>query len=158
MRFGISSSFRSAGPPNWMIASFLSASFIGFADATYLAAKHYLGTPLSCSIFEGCEKVTTSRFATIAGVPLGVAGAAYYLVVFLTVIAYLDTRRLGIIRFAAGFTAVGFLSSLWFVYLQLFVIGAVCPYCMLSALASTALFIVGAMFLLLQPTGFRRTR
>ncbi len=134
-------------PPKRIIVPLLAASLIGFIDAAYLTAKHYLGAPPPCGRFGGCETVTTSEYATIAGVPLALLGAVYYLAVFLSVIAYLDTRRPGILRMTAGFTAVGFLASLWFVYLQLFVIKAICPYCMLSAFASTVLFIVGMIVL-----------
>lgn len=134
-------------PKRIIVALLLAASLIGFVDAAYLTAKHYLGAPPPCGRFGGCETVTTSEYATIAGVPIALLGAVYYLAVFLSVIAYLDTRRPGILRMTAGFTAVGFLASLWFVYLQLFVIKAICPYCMLSAFASTVLFIVGMMAL-----------
>lgn len=134
-------------PKRIIVALLLAASLIGFIDAAYLTAKHYLGAPPPCGRFGGCETVTTSEYATIAGVPLALLGAVYYLAVFLSVIAYLDTRRPGILRMTAGFTAVGFLASLWFVYLQLFVIKAICPYCMLSAFASTVLFIAGMIAL-----------
>ncbi|MCG3114044.1 MAG: vitamin K epoxide reductase family protein [Candidatus Manganitrophus sp. SA1] len=134
-------------PKRIIVALLLAASLIGFIDAAYLTAKHYLGAPPPCGRFGGCETVTTSEYAAIAGVPLALLGAVYYLAVFLSVIAYLDTRRPGILRMTAGFTAVGFLASLWFVYLQLFVIKAICPYCMLSAFASTVLFIVGMIVL-----------
>ena len=141
----------SSGPsralPNWILASFLFVSFAGFADATYLAVKHYTGTPLNCSIFEGCEKVTTSPYATLLGVPLGLFGAVYYLAILLASIAYLDTGREKIIFYTAYSTIVGLLASAWFVYLQLFVIKAICPYCMASAGTSMILFALGMLVL-----------
>jgi uncharacterized membrane protein len=130
-----------------MLFLFLAASLVGLIDAAYLTAKHYLGTPPACSLFAGCEKVTTSHYAMIAGIPLALLGAIYYLALFLIVIAYLDTGRIEMIRLASGLTAIGFVSSIYFVYLQLFVIQAICIYCMLSALASTVLFIIGMMML-----------
>lgn len=57
----------------WLVLGFLILGFLGFLDATYLTVKHYLGTPINCSIFEGCEKVTTSQYATVGGVPVSVA-------------------------------------------------------------------------------------
>jgi len=138
---------RSRAVPRWIIAAFLLVSFGGFVDATYLTVKHYSGTPLACSIFTDCEKVTTSRYAVIFGVPLALLGAVYYLAVFLSLIAYLDVRRQEILSFTALFTVVGLLASAWFVYLQLFVIHAICPYCMVSAIASTILFLLGMVVL-----------
>lgn len=150
MNSGLSSSARSRAVPNWIIASFLIVSVLGFVDATYLTVKQYSGTPLECSIFKGCEKVTTSRYATILGVPLALLGAVYYLAIFLSLIAYLDIRREEILSFMARFTIVGLLASAWFVYLQLFVIQAICPYCMVSAIASTILFLLGMLVLKYQ--------
>ena len=133
--------------PNWILAAFLVVGFVGFADTAYLTVKHYSGAPLECSIFKGCEKVTTSRYATMGGVPLALLGLVYYLAIILLTIAYLDTRREGLFLFTARATTVGFLSSAWFVYLQLYVIRAVCPYCMISAGASTILFVLGMIVL-----------
>ena len=39
-------------------------------------------------------------------------------------------------------TALGVAFSAYFVYLQLFVIGEICPFCMVSAAATTLLFII----------------
>jgi len=126
---------------------FLIVGLFGFADATYLSVKHYSGTSLACSIFEGCEKVTSSRYAVIAGIPLALGGAIYYFVVLVMTVAYLDTRKTAVLLVTARLTVVGFLASAWFVYLQLFVIRAICPYCMLSAIASTLLFGLGSLVL-----------
>ncbi len=130
--------------------AFLAVSFIGFLDATYLAVKYYLNTPLNCSIFEGCEQVTTSQYATVAGIPVALLGAIYYLFIFFLIVAYLDTKREGLISFVARFTVVGFLVSVWFVYLQLFVIKAICLYCVISAITSTILFLLGLFVINLQ--------
>jgi uncharacterized membrane protein len=124
-------------------------SFIGFLDATYLAAKYYLGDPVTCSVFGGCEEVTTGKYAEMFGVSVALLGAFYYLTIFLSSIFYLDSGRKAAASFIGYFTIVGLLASSWFVYLQLFVINAICLYCMISAATSTILFILG-MFMLLR--------
>ena len=131
----------------WLVGLFLFFSFAGFLDASYLAVKHYLGTPVNCSIFAGCEKVTTSPYSAIGGIPVALLGAIYYIIIFLLVIAYLDTKKERILYFTALLTPIGFLFSLWFLYLQLFVIKAICIYCVFSAFTSTMLFILGMIFL-----------
>jgi uncharacterized membrane protein len=140
-----SSTKLSTAIPKWIIFAFIVVSLLGFLDATYLTVKHYLGTPIECSIFEGCEKVTASPYATVAGIPVALLGAIYYLAIFLLTVAYLDTKREAIMSFAARLTPIGFLASLWFVYLQLFVIKAICPYCVISAATSAILFILGIL-------------
>lgn len=134
----------------WLAWIFALFSFVGFLDATYLAVKHYLGTPVSCSIFAGCEKVTTSQYATLWGVPVALFGAIYYLFIFVLVVAYLDTKKEQVLYFVARLTAIGFLASIWFLYLQLFVIKAICFYCVVSFIASAVLLILGIVLLRLK--------
>lgn len=128
--------------------AFICLSLIGFFDAAYLAMEHFRGVPVTCSIFSGCEKVTASRYATIGPVPVALLGLIYYIIILLGAIVFIDTGQREIIYTLSWFTAVGFLASAWFVYLQLFVIKAVCPYCMISAATSTALFILGAYIII----------
>ena len=137
----------SAPIPKWLIWLFALFGFAGFLDATYLAVKHYLGTPVSCSIFAGCEKVTTSQYATLWGIPVALFGAIYYLFIFVLAVAYFDTKKEGIMHFAAWLTAIGFAASLWFLYLQLFIIKAICFYCVVSIATSTILLILGIVLL-----------
>lgn len=122
-------------------------SFLGFLDASYLAAKYYLGGPIPCAILDGCDTVTTSKYSAIAGVPVALMGAIYYLIIFVLAISYLESKKDKLAFFISRFAIIGFLASLWFVYLQVFVLKALCLYCLFSALTSTALFVISAMFL-----------
>lgn len=123
--------------------AFICLGLIGFFDAAYLVIEHFRGVPITCSVFSGCEKVTTSRYATIGPVPVALLGLIYYMIIFLGIIAFINTGRREIIYALSWFTTIGFLASAWFIYLQLFVIKAICPYCVISAVTSTALFIIG---------------
>ncbi|MBI5733239.1 vitamin K epoxide reductase family protein [Candidatus Jorgensenbacteria bacterium] len=143
----LSSSKPQTQIPKWLVWCFATASFIGFLDATYLTVKHYLGTPITCSVFADCEKVTSSQYAVIGGIPVALLGACYYLFIFILVIAYVDTKKDHILYAIARITPVGFLASLWFIYLQLFVIQAICLYCIFSAFTSTILFGLGIILL-----------
>ena len=133
-------------------------SFIGFWDAFYLTVLHYRGEPPVCSILEGCQKVTASRYAAIGPVPVALLGVLYYLAVFLLTLGHLLASETSSTKFwvswfrsrnlttlAAWLTVFGFLASLWFVYLQLFVLKALCLYCMISAASSAALFVLGLL-------------
>lgn len=130
-----------------MIYLFLAVSLIGFVDATYLTVNHFAGESPTCSILEGCDKVTLSEFATVFGAPVALLGALYYLVIFLLSIFYLDQKNEKVLRYTAWFTIAGLLASAWFVYLQLFVIRSICIYCMASATTSTMLFLLGLFVL-----------
>ncbi|MEK9130583.1 MAG: vitamin K epoxide reductase family protein [Patescibacteria group bacterium] len=142
--------------PNWLIIAFLVVSFLGFLDATYLTAQHYLGTIPSCVITTGCEIVLTSEQNAIFGIPVALIGSVYYFLLFLLAVLSLEMKR-GIIRFVALLTPLGFLASLYFVYLQLFVIKEICFYCIVSATTSTILFIL-TLFIIIKSSGSTASR
>lgn len=124
----------------------LLAAVAGFADAAYLTAEHYRGIIPPCTVGQ-CETVLTSHYAVVAGIPIAVAGVAYYGLVVLLLIAYLDGGTLRTLRATARLTGLGFLASLGFVGLQLFVIHAICQYCMFSALMCLVLVCCGVAIL-----------
>lgn len=118
-------------------------SFLGFVDAAYLTANHYLDVALPCTITHGCAIVTTSKYAEVYGIPVALLGAAFYASVFFGIITYRETKNLALLRGVAHFTALGLVASAWFLYVQGFVLNAFCQYCLLSALTSTSLFVLG---------------
>lgn len=137
----------------WLPLSFLVLSAVGFTDALFLTFEHYEGLKVGCLIFNGCDKVTASAYATIGNIPVALFGAFYYLVILVLAATYLflKNKNRGLARqtfdVMVRFTLVGFLASLWFAYLQFFVLQAICTYCMISALTSTALFALGTFAL-----------
>jgi uncharacterized membrane protein len=122
----------------------LVASLVGFADATYLAVQHYREAPVVCEIggtpFGSCEGVLDSPYATVLGIPMSLVGAFYYFIVFLLASGFSRTGDIRLMRALAVIAGLGFVTTLWFVYLQLFVLHALCFYCVVSALATTLLF------------------
>lgn len=134
--------------PNKGIAiALISIALIGFSDASYLTIEHLRGAEPACGLIEGCGEVTSSEYATIMGIPVALGGALYYLSILLLSIAYLDVKKETILRVVAYLSPIGFLASLYFVYLQLFVIHAICIYCMGSAISSTLIFVLGMWLL-----------
>jgi len=117
----------------------LSFAILGFLDAVYLTAQHYLGFTLACPL-TGCSEVLKSSYAIFLGFPIALFGALYYLTILLGVIAYLDTKKEIFLFGAAVLTIPGFLITLGLVYLQLFVINSICLYCLISAVTTTGLF------------------
>lgn len=116
-------------------------SLAGLADAAYLTAKHYSDTAVPCSVISGCEQVLTSAYAEMFGIPTAMFGAIAYFAAFslslLTVYGHLKLWNLfGLLTFVmTAFT-------IWFVYLQAFVIQAYCQFCLLSALSTFLLLVI----------------
>lgn len=118
-------------------------ALVGFADSSYLTADHYFALPLPCTITHGCEKVLTSSYAMVGPIPLAAFGIAFYLVTLFFAL-YLATapavsRAQKLALFGA--TVIGLLCSIAFESIQVFIIGAICQYCALSALVTLLLFL-----------------
>jgi uncharacterized membrane protein len=114
-------------------------ALVGLADAIYLTTQHLSGQSVRCMVVSGCDEVLQSSHATVAfGVPVAAVGAAAYFTAFslatLAAFGYEGARRL-----LTPLVAVMFLATLWFLYLQAFVIRAFCTYCLISAAVTTVL-------------------
>ena len=139
-----------------VLVFFLVVGIIGFADASYLTVEHYRNTIPPCSVTEGCETVLTSQYSVLFGVPTSLLGALYYLAVSVGAFMYLESKHgsgkvashhSSILKWTLIATAFGFGMSIWFVYLQLFILHSICIYCMGSATTSTILFITAILML-----------
>ena len=120
-------------------------SLCGTFVALYLTLYKlgYIGT-LACSV-GSCETVQMSKWATFLGYPVGAWGVAYYVAVLAVSLGALHPRmaeHIGLSQLLAGVTGCGLLFSLWLTYLELFVIHAICMYCVISAALATALFVI----------------
>ena len=149
-------STRPLGPVRTSAVIFLLVvAIIGFADASYLTVEHFRGVIPPCSVVSGCEKVLTSQYSVVLGVPVSLLGALYYLVIALGSFLYLESkhsnalqaRHSEILKWTLIATVLGFIMSLWFIFLQVFIIHSYCMYCMGSAGTSIILFVTAMAIL-----------
>jgi len=116
-------------------------SLVGLADSIYLTVEHLSGRSVRCTIVSGCSEVLSSPYATVRGYPLAAVGAfAYFAVFSLATLAAFGYRSLG--KLLAAIVGAMFLTTLWLLYLQAFVIRHFCQFCLLSALVTTTLTIL----------------
>lgn len=91
---------------------------------------------LSCSI-GSCETVNTSKWSMLMGIPIAAWGlAAYAALLVLAMAGSSETREASvpIARTLVALAAWSVLFSAWLTYLELFVIHAICIWCVTSAL------------------------
>ena len=121
------------------------AAIVGWLDTAFLTGIHYAVFPLpeGAPIAGTGWEVLTSEWSYILGIPTALYGAMYYLVVLALGVLWFTERVPQVERVLLPVTAVGIASSVVFVYLQLFVIEAICPFCMVSAVTTTILFLIG---------------
>jgi len=126
-----------------MLVALVALAGVFVASYLTLYKLGYIGT-LACAV-GSCETVQTSKWATFLGVPVGAWGVGYYIGVLALAIAgltarFADSRRLS--EILLGVTAFGLVFSLWLTYLELFVIHAICQWCVVSAILATILFVL----------------
>lgn len=127
---------------NRLIIGFIVVAMLGWVASAILTAVHFWAIPLipADAVLPGSMQVITSQWAYVGPIPLATIGAVYYIAMIALGALWLSTKNPTVERLLLPVTGMGFLASLGFVYLQLGVIGAICPFCMMSAAATTILF------------------
>ncbi len=126
-----------------LLRTFIGVAVVGWAASFLLAAIHFWVLPLPASVDpQGPIAVITSPWAYVGPIPLALIGAVYYLAMITAGASLLHTRAAWLERALLPITAIGVLASAGFVYLQLGPIGEICPFCMMSAAATTLLFVI----------------
>lgn len=120
-------------------------AFMGIADSAYLTMEHYSGRIPPCNpnafIPSDCGKVLTSEYSMMFGIPLALFGIVQYSLVLIWSLASSLTKKSIFPKLLVIQSVNGFIFSMYFVYLQLFIIKSICWYCMGSAAISTLIFI-----------------
>lgn len=116
----------------------------GLLDAVYLSDMALTGSELTCTItgLDGCNVVAQSVYSQFLGIPLAVYGVIFYSLLLLAIIVSLYRVSAGMRRLVFGIALAGALFSSYFMYLQFFVIKALCIYCMGSAFVAYLLAIL----------------
>ncbi|MFA6536455.1 MAG: vitamin K epoxide reductase family protein [Candidatus Paceibacterota bacterium] len=119
--------------------------FCGFAVSHFIYTEKQKPTPIVCPVGFDCDAVVRSRFGSLMGVRLEVAGMAYYGLIALcyTYFVFLPsanspTVALLLFLISAG----GFLMSFSLSLVQTFIIKQYCTWCLVSAFITTAIFIL----------------
>jgi uncharacterized membrane protein len=111
----------------------------GIAVAAYIAIAEGGGGSPKCLVGGGgCETVAESDYAELAGIDVAVIGIAGYAILLVSALVPGDVGRFA--GFVTALIGVGF--SLYLTYLELFVIDAICQWCIGSAIVMTLAFIV----------------
>ena len=122
----------------------LVASIIGFLDSLYLTIIKYTHATIYCTPGLGdCASVQNSRYSTILGIPIALLGALAYLVLVACYI--IENKKTAFASISSlvifGTSFFGFIYSLYLTWLELFVLHAICQWCVLSAICITVIFV-----------------
>ena len=120
----------------------------GLADATYLTVQALTGETLSCGGSPDCFRVLGSSYAKLGGIPVAIIGALAYFTVFtLATFAAFGYSRAP--KFLALIAGAMFLTTLWLLYVQAFLLHAYCRYCLFSAAIT---FLIAGLLIAVPPS------
>ncbi|MGH2582951.1 MAG: vitamin K epoxide reductase family protein [Anaerolineales bacterium] len=124
----------------------IGLGLIGLADSLYLTWIKVAHNGV-CSVSGGCEVVNTSAYASIGGIPIALLGAGAYLMMIAVLL--LENRN-EFFEFNGpmivfGISLAGVLYSAYLTYLELYVIRAICPFCVVSAVVLILMLVVSGL-------------
>ena len=122
----------------------IGLAVIGLIDTIYLSYVKIAHAEVFCGESRACDTVNTSLYSEIGGIPIAYLG----LVANLIILVLLILESCGdfwqqyspVIVF--GMTLAGVLYSLYLTYIEIAVLRAICPYCVVNAVVMVLLFVV----------------
>ncbi|HEY1597404.1 MAG TPA: vitamin K epoxide reductase family protein [Thermoleophilaceae bacterium] len=110
-------------------------ALVGLGIAGYLTYVHYAGLHPLCLASGGCEKVQSSHWSKLGGIPVATIGLVGYAAILTLLFVPGEVGLAG----TALVALTGFGFSVYLTYVELFRVHAVCQWCAASAVLMTAL-------------------
>ena len=120
-----------------MTKAIAGLALLGLAISIYLTYVHYAGIEPVCSSISNCERVQTSEYAELAGIPVAVLGIAGYAAILLSLRMRADVTAL------LSYLAVAF--SAYLTWAELFKIDAICQWCVASAIITLVIAVLATV-------------
>ena len=136
-----------------MVRVMLVLALLGLGDATYLTVVHYAHITVACAANGNpCETVQTSKYSSVAGVPVALLGAIGYVGILVSLlIREQEWTRLATL----GLVLFGFAFSAYLTWQETFTIPGhpiYCEWCVGSAIILTVLLVL-SLIRYLRPSG-----
>ncbi len=113
-------------------------SWIGLLLSSYLAYAYQVPSDLHCAI-GGCLEVRNSQYSQLLGIDIPFFGILYYIGICFYCLSIYLPRKFNPHEplLLLVYHTFGFLFSLYLTFLEVFVIKAICQWCVFSAIAAT---------------------
>ncbi len=125
----------------------IALAAIGLVDSAYLSWLKLADATAACAGIGDCEAVNNSRFATVGGIPIALLGALSYgaiLALFFADRVRPEWRMAGRVAMF-GLTLAGTLYSAYLTYVEVAVLRAICPFCVVSAVVMALLLVISVL-------------
>jgi len=137
----------------WIYRISIALAVLGVLVSIYMTIYKLTENPNMCLGNGGCSTVNASVYSEVSGIPVATVGIGGYLAILVMLLlenrfSFLKTNGTMAVF---GLTLVGFLFTLYLVYVELALIHALCPFCVTSQVTMTILFILSVIRLVRQP-------
>ena len=131
----------------------IALTIIGLLVSIYMTIYKVTSNEAMCIGSSGCSEVNASRYSEINGIPVAVLGVIGYASIL--ALLFLENRlsffqENGPMIFF-GVSLIGFLFTVYLIYLEIALIKAYCPFCLASQAVMTIIFIISVIRLARQP-------
>lgn len=137
-----------------LFRSSLALAGLGILVSIYMTIYKLTENPNMCLGNGGCSVVNSSKYAMVYGIPVAVIGVGGYLAILL--LLWMERRNSFLIENGTlvvfGLALIGFLFTLYLIYVELALIHALCPFCVTSQVTMTILFVLSVIRLARQPS------
>ena len=128
----------------WLYRASVALVIVGLAVSVYMTIYKLSGNDGMCLGSGDCSTVNASVFSEVNGIPVAVFGIVGYAAIL--VVHFYEVKMEFLHKNGAmlifGMSLTGFLFTLWLVYVELAILKAICPFCVTSQVAMTAIFII----------------
>jgi len=139
----------------WRLWSMRLLSLAGIGVSSYLTWAHLAGQSVACGQSQDCDIVQQSVYSEVAGIPVALIGLAAYIILFLLTLVrgHIPEDLEDYVPLAVfGVSLIGVLYSFYLTYLELYIIYAICRWCVTSAIIITAIFLLSLPDLKVAPS------
>jgi uncharacterized membrane protein len=131
----------------------IALAVIGLLVSIYMTIYKVTSNEAMCVGSSGCSEVNASRYSEVNGIPVAVLGVGGYAAIL--ALLFLEQRsgffeENGTMIFF-GISLVGFLFTLYLIYVEIALIKAYCPFCLTSQAVMSVVFIISVVRLIRQP-------
>ncbi len=126
---------------------------LGVLVSIYMTIFKITENPGMCLGSGGCSVVNNSIYAQVYGIPVAVIGVGGYLAILGSLllrvrVPFFESNGAMIVF---GLALVGFLFTVYLIYVETALIHALCPFCVTSQITMTILFIISLVALAREP-------
>jgi uncharacterized membrane protein len=131
----------------------VALAILGLLVSIYMTIYKITSNDNMCLGSGDCSTVNASRYAEINGIPVALIGVLGYAAI--AGIHWFDRKNdffeANGTMILFGISLIGFLFTLWLIYVEIALIKALCPFCVTSQITMTIIFILSIIRVVRQP-------